>query len=103
MAALQSQLKQFEKELGDVAIHGAIQVNVEGFLRLADYWFDNFFTDWAMKSRIEESLNQVRQIRQEIEKLLRRMEQMKYETQRQEAYARQELREWLIDVPLPEA
>lgn len=103
MEALRSQLSLFEKELNDVALDADIQVNVEGFLRMADYWFDNLFTDWTVKSRIEESHSQVQRIHQKIERLLQQIAYMKNETQRHEAYARQELQQWLIDAPITEA
>ena len=45
---LQSQLRTFRTELADVTISADFQVNIDGFLRFADYVFDGIFADWAV-------------------------------------------------------
>jgi len=35
-----------------------MQVNVDGFLRFADYFFDGLFADWAVLDRINQSQEQ---------------------------------------------
>ena len=71
---LQSQLRRFKTELADVAIYADIQVNLDGFLRFADFFFDNLFTDWAVLDHIHQSQGQVRDIRNQIESILTRLE-----------------------------
>ena len=56
---LQSQLRRFKTELADVTIHADMQVNVDGFLRFADYFFDGLFADWAVMDKISQSQSQV--------------------------------------------
>lgn len=70
---LQSQLRRFKTELADVTIHADMQVNVEGFLRFADYFFDGLFADWAVLDRINESQSQVRNTKYQIENVLSRL------------------------------
>jgi hypothetical protein len=55
----QSLLRRFHRELKDVG--GTIDINVEigSFLTFADYFFDGFFADWAVQSRINEASNKV--------------------------------------------
>ena len=53
--ALQTQLRRFKTELADVTIDADIQVSIDGFLRVADYFFDGIFADWAVLDQIHQS------------------------------------------------
>ena len=73
---LQSQLRRFKTELADVRISADMQVNVDGFLRFADYFFDGLFADWAVLDRINQSQEQVHSTRRQIESVLSRLNGM---------------------------
>lgn len=73
---LQSQLRRFKTELADVTIHADMQVNVDGFLRFADYFFDGLFADWAVLDKISQSQSQVQQTKSQIETVLSRLNSM---------------------------
>lgn len=73
---LQSQLRRFKTELADVTIHADVQVNVDGFLRFADYFFDGLFVDWAVLDRISQSKSQVQSTQSQIEEVLARLQVM---------------------------
>ncbi|WP_166903123.1 hypothetical protein [Mycobacterium sp. DL440] len=45
-------LKRFSTELADVHMEGARLVELDSFTRVFDVWFDNFFTDFAVRERI---------------------------------------------------
>lgn len=68
--SLQSQLRHFRTELADVTIEANFQVSIDGFLRVADYVFDNFFTDWAVLDRIHQSQTQIQNTKNQIEGVL---------------------------------
>ena len=70
---LQSQLRRFKTELADVTIHADMQVNVDGFLRFADYFFDGLFADWAVMDKISQSQSQVQSTKSQIESVLSRL------------------------------
>lgn len=70
---LQVQLRRFKTELADVTIQADMQVNVDGFLRFADYFFDGLFADWAVLNKIEESQERVKQTRCQIEAVLQKL------------------------------
>ena len=42
---LQGKLRRFKTELADINIQADMQVNIDGFLRFADYFFDGLFAD----------------------------------------------------------
>ena len=67
---LQSALRRFKTELSDVKIIADMQVNIEGFLRFADYFFDGLFADWTVMSRISDAQGQVRNVKGQIGSLL---------------------------------
>jgi len=73
---LQRQLRRFKTELADVTIHADMQVNVDGFLRFADYFFDGLFADWTVMSRISQSQSQVQNTLGQVERVLSRLESM---------------------------
>lgn len=67
---LQVQLRRFKTELADVTIRAEMQVNIDGFLRFADYFFDGLFADWAVLDKIEESQAEVKNIIKQIQAVL---------------------------------
>ena len=73
---LQSQLRRFKTELADVKISADMQVNVDGFLRFADYFFDGLFADWAVLDKIGQSQSQVQSTKSQIESVLYRLNSM---------------------------
>ncbi len=73
---LQSQLRRFKTELADVKISANMQVNVDGFLRFADYFFDGLFADWAVLDKINQSKEQVCSTRHQIKNVLSKLDGM---------------------------
>ena len=60
VSLLQSQLRRFKTELADVGSSvSGLQVNIDGFMRFADYFFDGLFVDWMVLDRIQQSTDQV--------------------------------------------
>ena len=67
---LQGALRSFKTELTDVEIIADMQVNMDGFLRFADYFFDGLFADWSAMKRISEAQGQVNKVKEQIDTLL---------------------------------
>lgn len=63
---LQAELRRFKTELADVQIQGNIQIEIDDFSMFADWFFDNIFTDWDIKDKIERSLEQAKETRKQI-------------------------------------
>ena len=49
----------FSRELADVGIEAVDGVRIDGLTRTFDVWFDNFFSDMAVRSRIAEAEQRV--------------------------------------------
>lgn len=63
---LRNELRRFKTELADVSIEGDIQIEMDDFSEFADWFFDNIFTDWDIKDKIENSLSQADDTRGQI-------------------------------------
>lgn len=92
---LQILLRRFHTELGDVDIHSDIQVQVEGFLRFADFFFDGLFADWAVLNHIHDSQEKMGQIRQQVQMVLDRLHVMD-NTQKEELHKLREKLDELV-------
>ncbi len=55
----QSNLRAFEKELSDVNNFTEISVDLSSFATFADFFFDGFFVDWFVQSKINNSIANV--------------------------------------------
>lgn len=52
-------LFKFEKELRDVSAPKNLELNMDGFLTFADFFFDGFIADYIVQSKIAEAREQV--------------------------------------------
>lgn len=74
---LQVALRRFKTELADVgSIRADMHVSIDGFLRFADYFFDNLFTDWAVRDKISQSKSQVNHTVSQIQSVLCKLDGM---------------------------
>lgn len=73
VSELQSKLRRFKTELADIQISANMQVNIDGFLRFADYFFDGLFADWAVGDRISQSQSSVQSTKNQINQMLDRL------------------------------
>lgn len=97
---LQSQLRRFKTELADVTIRADLQVNVDGFLRFADYVFDGLFADWAVMDKIGRSQSQVRSTRSQIESVLSRLSAMMRAVEQEQAQLESRLDALVLEATL---
>ena len=97
---LQSQLRRFKTELADVTIHADMQVNVDGFLRFADYFFDGLFADWAVMDKISQSQSQVQSTKSQIESVLSRLNSMMSAVEQEQTQVKNKLDALVLNAQL---
>ena len=68
----QINLKSFQKELSDVNNFTEISVDLSNFATFADFFFDGFFVDWFIESKINNSISNVDNAYNEINDILDR-------------------------------
>lgn len=91
--ALQSSLRQYQTELADVMMQANLQVQTEGFLRFADYFFDDIFSSWAVLNRIQNAQNEISHTRSKVNQIQGRLEAMKSSLQQEAKHLKAELDE----------
>ena len=67
-------LRQFGKELGDIEEYANVDLSTGDFWGFADWFFDGFFSDWAMQNRINDARDQVRRAIDKVDEVLRRIQ-----------------------------
>ena len=82
VSELQGRLRRFKTELADIKISADVQVNIDGFLRFADYFFDSLFADWAVGERISQSQSSVSETKRKIERTMEKLRDMEKATDR---------------------
>lgn len=74
---LQTLLSRFRTELADVRVSAQLgQVNVDGFLRFADYFFDGLIADWSVLSHIHDSQERVKQVKDQLSAALSQLRKL---------------------------
>lgn len=73
---LQTDLRRFQTELADIQISADLTVRIDGFLRFADWFFDGFFVDWTVMSKINDSQRETEKIKSQVERVLNHLSMM---------------------------
>ena len=94
--SLQVALGRFRTELSDVSVTANLKVNIEGFDRFADYWFDGIFADWMVQDKIRTSVDRIYEVMRKIEMALEKLKQMDVEADRQLQAIEKEQQELLL-------
>ena len=93
---LQSKLRRFKTELADIQITANMQVNIDGFLRFADYFFDGLFADWAVGDKISQSHSSVSSTKSQINRTLDKLSDMDKAADLSIASLKQQLDELIV-------
>lgn len=93
---LQVYLSRFQTELSDVSVDANIQVSIDGFMKFADYIFDNIFTDWAVRDRISNSINQIKNTMNRIHCIIRDLEKLLEDEVHKENKLKEELEKRVV-------
>lgn len=74
--ALQTALRRFKTEIADVRLQADLQVNLDGFDRFADFFFDGWIVDWMVADRIHQSQRQMSDVLLKIDTAINRLTAM---------------------------
>lgn len=67
-------LRRFAAELADVGLRVAVEgLAVDGLTQAFDVWFDNIFSDWSVRSRIEDAARRTQQATHLVAQLRQRL------------------------------
>ncbi len=88
---VQSLLHQFHSELADIQINEDISIQIDGFTKFADFFFDGIFSDWMVQSRINSSIQAVSDLETKVDKVVSQLYGVKTSGESSLAQAKQEL------------
>lgn len=91
----QRALSRFRTELADVRDMELPQVQIGEFATFADYFFDGFFMDWMVQSKIQDAQEGVSEVHVRVLNALRNLEQMDQELAGRQAGLESERKELL--------
>lgn len=74
---VQMLLNRFRTELTDVKVSSSITIEVDGFVKFADFFFDGLISDWVVQSKIRDSQESVSKVRREVNMVLSKLSLMK--------------------------
>ena len=81
-------------------ISADMQVNIDGFLRFADYFFDGLFADWAVLDKIGQSQERVHSTQRQIESVLSRLGTMQHSVEQEQAQLQNKLNSLVRDAKI---
>lgn len=77
-------LSRFQSELADVKIISDIHIDIGGFTKFADFFFDGLIADWVVQSRIHDSQASVAQVEREVHNVLYQLTELKKQNDKTE-------------------
>lgn len=95
---VQDLLNDFHSELADININSSITIEIDGFTKFADFFFDGIFADWVVQSRITDSLDSVMNVRSKVEEILIRLEQLEENEQNKIMSLQENLKKFIIEL-----
>jgi len=76
-------INRFRTELADVKISSQISIDIDGFTKFADFFFDGLISDWVVLSRIHDSQESVINVKKQVRTVLRKLGMMQEKEKRQ--------------------
>ncbi|AHF06136.1 hypothetical protein [Desulfitobacterium metallireducens] len=70
-------IRKFKTELTDIRISSEIVMEIDGFAKFADFFFDGLIADWFMQSQINESQRNVESVKSQVVSIVSKFEHMK--------------------------
>ena len=82
MELVQSDLRRYKAELADVAHTAAFDLQPGGFLQFADFFWDNIFTDFAVRDKIYQAQDQMQELKNQVSRIQMELEREVREAER---------------------
>jgi len=93
---LRNELRHFKTELADIKIEGDIQVEMDDFSKFADWILDNFFTDWEIKEKVKNALDQADATRSQITATINLLKDMRDDRMKRRIELEEQLEEVVV-------
>lgn len=70
-------LQKLNKELQDIQVPGELNIEIDGFAKFADYFFDGLIADWHVQNKINENRRRVEELETRAYDVIYKLEKMK--------------------------
>ncbi len=70
-------LNRFRTELADVKVTSNIHIEIDGFTKFADFFFDGLIADWVVQSKIHDSQASVAKVEREVHNVMAKLSELK--------------------------
>ncbi|MBQ6897006.1 MAG: hypothetical protein IJN69_07355 [Oscillospiraceae bacterium] len=94
---MQQELSRFKTELADVDIHTDIDMYIGDFLRLADFMWDNIFTDVAVMNKIQNARTKIFEVITHLDKAICNLENMEKQEKEKQSALKQSLEQLAME------
>ena len=94
---LASQLTRFKSELVDVQIDLCIKVEIDEFVKFADFWFDGIFSGFAVYERISDAKDEIVSVKDSIHQVLRRLNELSVNEQNNVKQLKEKIDDIVLD------
>ena len=74
---VQNLLSQFKNELADIQITSDINIEISGFSKFADFFFDGLLADWFVQSKITSAQTSVDEVQEQVDMVIQKLYEMK--------------------------
>ena len=95
--SLQRLIGDFRTEMADVALFADVQVEIDGFTRFTDIFWDGIFVDLSVLDRIREARERIGILSRDVERLMQDLSGMAAETDRELAVNEAEIRRLVME------
>ena len=76
VARAESELRRFQSELLDIRISGPAEIQIDGFSKFADFFYDGFFMDFFMQAKINSARENVNNVIAQVDGVLSQLGNM---------------------------
>jgi DNA repair exonuclease SbcCD ATPase subunit len=97
VSEVQMQLNRFRSELADVRVSSDISIEIDGFVKFADFFFDGFISDWLVQSKIHKSQASINNVRSEVMAVLNQLSNMQLKNEEILANLEDELNQLIVN------
>lgn len=92
-------LNEFGKELTDLKIDTELRIDISGFSRFADFFFDGLIADWNMQRKINDSRDSVLTVKSKVDLILDQLDELSRKEAETIKKAEAEIEELLAQAP----
>lgn len=79
--SIQTLLHRFHTELTDIKLEENLTVQIDGFTKFADFFFDGIFADWAVQSKINSSIDEISSLHSKVDRVMDKLNALRRTTE----------------------